>query len=109
MKDSVIRKTSGMMAQLVSDLSATFEVMGQQLREQIAKSILSKGGPWVSIGFLFRDLEDNGETYSEPKMMLASFKSDNGFYKRYSYFIIKNKDEAKKVCNLIKEWFNVED
>jgi hypothetical protein len=107
MKDTVIRKTSGMMAQLISELTTNFEVMGLKLREQIAKAIISKGGSWVSIAFLFRDLKDDGKAYSDSKMMLASFKSDNSFFKRYSYFIIKNKEEALKVCNLIKEWFNI--
>jgi len=109
MRDTVIRKTSGMMARLASDLTANFEVMGQKLREQIAKVTISKGGPWISIAFLFRDLKDDGKTYNKPKMMLANFKSDNAFFKRYNYFLIRDKEEAQKIYNLIKEWFDVED
>ncbi len=107
MRDEVVRKTTGMMARFSSELSANFERCGILMRKQIEKFVLSKGGPWTSIAFLFSNFNNDLKTYDKPKMMLANFKSDNNVFKRYNYYIIKNKEEAKKICNLIKEWFDL--
>jgi hypothetical protein len=107
MRDTVIRKTSGMMAQLVSDLSANFEKLGVRLRKQLAKTIISQGGPWVSIAFLFSNLNNDSKSYGNPKLMLASFKNDGEFFKRYNYFLIRNEKEAAKICKIIKESFKL--
>ena len=100
MKDEIIKKTTGMRANSIEELSADYEFLGIQRRRQLGKNIISKGGPWVSIGFVFQELGK-----SIPKLMLASFKSVGGVYTRFSYFNIKNKEEAKKIYKILKDTF----
>jgi len=88
-----------MQAASLDELTANFEELGVKFRRQIAKKILRKGGAWASIAFTFQDL-DGGE-YGEPELMLATFKSVGGIYKRYNYYIIKNKKEIEDIWELL--------
>jgi len=106
MRDSLIRKTTGMRARTVEELSANYEKLGTTFRQQIRKQFLSRGGPWVSFGFIYQDLAD--QEFGPSKVMLASFKNFDGTYSRFSYFNIKSKEEAQKVCDLLKEAFELE-
>ena len=106
MKDNIIRKTTGMKAETVEDLSANYFIADIQLRREEGKTIISKGGPWVSIAFKIRD--DLGKGAGFLKVMLASFKNFNGAYKRFSYFNIKTKMEAKTICNVLIDTFGLE-
>ena len=99
MKDNVTPKLSSIKGRVIEDLTADFFLLGTQIRKQINKFIIAKGGPWASLAFLFNDGQD--------KIMLASFRTDGEFYKRYSYFIIRNKAEALKIIDFIKECYNV--
>jgi len=105
MKDSIIKKTTHMRAKTVDELSANYEKLGVQHRREVFKHVISRGGPWVSLGFVFQDKEDE---FSSSKVMLASFKNFGGMYSRFSYFNIKSKEEAQKICNILKETFELE-
>jgi hypothetical protein len=105
MRDTIIKKTTGMMAQSISNLSANYEKLGVMLRKQLSKTIISKGGAWISIAFLFSNFSNEG--YGDPRLMLASFKNDDGLFKRYSYFLVKNKKEAIKICEILKKSFKL--
>ena len=107
MNDEKIRKTTGMKADSIEGLSSNFEKLGIQLRREICKEIISRGGPWVSLGFTFQDKKDACDDFGSSKVMLASFKNTGGVYNRYSYFIIKTKEEAQKVCDILKQTFNL--
>jgi hypothetical protein len=101
LKDNIVTKTKNLCARTLEELSCNCYVFGEQVRRQINKWLIFKGGPWGSLAFQFADKDGI-------KLMLASFKSDKGLYRRHSYFIIRNKEEAKRVCEIIKEAFNVE-
>jgi len=107
MKDQIIKKTTHMRAQLISQLSANYEKLGILFRREVAKRLISQGGPWASFGFVFQDKQDD-DSFGPPKVMLASFKNYEGMYSRFSYFNIKNKEEAQKICDLLKETFELE-
>lgn len=102
MKDEVIRKTKDLCASTLDGISVECSILGVKVRRQLKKFLISKGGPWGALAFLFQDND------GEEKLMLASFRSDGNLFRRYSYFIIRNKEEAEKVCKIIKESFNVE-
>lgn len=97
MKDDFIIKTLGMVSRSIDELSSNFTKCGINIRRELKKVILSKGGAWVSILFLFN--ENNKE-----KIMLSNFKNMDGLYKRYNYFIIKDKEQARKIYNIIGRW-----
>ena len=109
MKDYIVKKTTGMKANTVDELSADYEQLGTQLRKQTAKEVISSGGPWASVAFKFKCKNTSSGEYESERVMLASFKNMSGMMNRFSYFNIKNKEEARKVCAFIKECFDLEE
>lgn len=106
MKDTIIKKTTNMKAGSLDELSANYEKLGIQFRREVTKHFISRGGPWASLGFVFQEKE--GEDFGQSKVMLASFKNYNGMYNRFSYFNIRGKEEAQKICDILKETFGLE-
>jgi hypothetical protein len=106
MKDQFIKKTTGMSAHSISELNATYERLGIILRRQMGKEVISKNGPWASVAFKFQNSDGEGG-FDPSRVMLASFKSMDGMYRRFSYFNIKNKEEAEKICSFLKECFDL--
>ena len=104
MNDSLIKKITGMKADSIDNLSANFEKLGITIRKEIKKEIISKRGPWVSLLFVFVDNDDE----SCFRLMLASFKNSEGMYTRQSYFNIKTKEEAYKICKALIEIFKLD-
>jgi len=107
MEDKVMRKTSGLQAETIDELDVGYSQLGVQLRRQTDKRLLKKGGPWAALAFKFQDREGSGEMYGPEETMLAAFKSQGGTYKRYSYFIVRDKEMAEKIIGLLKECFDV--
>jgi len=107
MKDFFVPKTTGMRGRALEEISATFSLLGTCLRKQLSKKILSKGGPWGSIAFLFKDFDKNYLDFGDPKVMLANFKSDGEVYTRQNYFIVKDKEMAQNIIKLLKSWFDI--
>lgn len=107
MRDETIRKMADFSAYDVDDLSADYEQFGIQLRRQTNKTILKKAGPWIAIGFEFQDRKGDGDCFGPREIMLGAFKSRDGEYKRYSYFIVRDKNMATKIIDLLKETFDV--
>jgi len=107
MKDYVIKKTSGMRAYSIEDLSATYEQLGIIFRKQLDKIIIYRNrGPWASIAFKYQNF--NGKDWESPKVMLAFFKNMKGMFTRYSYFNIKTKEEAIKIINILISFFEID-
>lgn len=105
MKDSASPKLASVKGRTIAELTADLYWLGVQVRKQIGKKLIAKGGPWAAVGFCFQAFE-NGE-FGEPKVMLASFRSDGSFYKRYSYFIVRNREEARSIVSFLKENFHL--
>ena len=105
MNDKIVIKTSGLCAETTEDLDVNYEKFGVCLRKQEEKVLLKKGGPWAALAFKFRDLVR--EKFGSTEVMLAAFRNTDGEYKRYSYFIIRDKEMAVKIINFLKESFDV--
>jgi hypothetical protein len=97
-----------MKAQSLEELNCNFSFLGQKLRKQIDKTILSKGGAWATIAFTYQEREKMGKGFGKPKIMIATFKNDMGTYKRQSYVIIKDGEIAESICNLLQTTFRRE-
>jgi hypothetical protein len=107
MKDPFVPKTTGVKGRTIDEISASFSMLGTKLRKQLAKLVLRTGGAWATIAFLFRDFDKDFGDFGDPKVMLATFKSDGEFYKRQNYFIVKDRETAKDVIKLLEEWFDL--
>ena len=107
MKDEIVKKTSGMRASTVEELSANYEQLGIVFRQQLEKLVINKNrGPWVSIAFKFQNI--NGKSWHPSQVMLAFFKNMGGLFTRYSYFNIKSEQEAVKIINFLISAFNID-
>lgn len=106
MKDYVVKKTSGMRASAVEELSANYEQLGVLLRRQLDKmTIFRDRGPWASVAFQYQSR--NGDDWHSPRVMLAFFKNMGGFFTRYSYFNIRSKQEALKIIGFLMSAFGI--
>ena len=107
MKDEIIKKTSGMQAMDVENLSADYKKLGVLFRKQLEKlTIFRNSGPWTSIAFKYQNLV--GGEWDSPRVMLAFFKSMDGMFKRYSYFNVRNKEEAIKIVKFLISSFDID-
>lgn len=107
MKDNVVKKTSGMRASAIEDLTSSYEQLGVTLRRQLEKMVIFKDrGPWASIAFKYQSR--NGNDWHPPRVMLAFFKNMGGFFTRYSYFNVKSKQEAVKIVNFLMSAFEID-
>lgn len=107
MKDEDVKKTSGMRANCVEDLSADYYQLGIQKRKQLAKEIIHKGrGPWISIAFKYQSQRENN--WEPARVMLAFFKNMGGIFTRYSYFNIRSKEEALKIIRFLMNAFDIQ-
>lgn len=108
MKDPFVPKNTGIRGRSLDEISADFSLLGVSLRKQLEKLVLRVGGAWATIAFKFVDFNKDFSDFGDPEIMLATFKSDGEFYKRQNYFIIKDKEMAKNILKILKEWFNIE-
>jgi hypothetical protein len=107
MKDTLETKTTGMRALTLEELNSSYEKLGVLLRREIRKSIFFKNGPWASIGFVYQ--EKHKSSWKPARVMLAMFKNMSGVFTRYSYFTIRNKEEAVDIIEFLKEAFDIRD
>jgi hypothetical protein len=107
LRDELIRKTSGMRALTIEELNSSYDRLGTIHRKQIDKRVLRRSrGLWAAVAFKFLELDSSTGEWT-PRVMLATFKKLMGFFTRYSYFNIRNKEEAQQVCDLLKEWWDL--
>jgi hypothetical protein len=96
-----------MRASTIEELDSSYDLLGVPYRKQIDKIILRKSrGLWASVAFKFQEFNSSTGEWTQ-KVMLAFFKKMEGFFHRYSYFNIRNKEEAQQVCDLLKEWWDL--
>jgi hypothetical protein len=106
MKDEQVRKTSGMKAPSLDELTASFTQLGVELRRQLSKEIIFKDrGPWASVAFKYQTRGKSN--WEPPRVMLAFFKKMEGFFTRYSYFNIRSKSEALKIIYFLIDAFGI--
>ena len=107
MDDQVLRKTIGLRSSCVEDLNVDSEVLGVSVRRQLSKTIIVKVSLWAKVLFHFQDMMINSGEWSDPKVMIATFKRKNGIYIRQTYHIISTKSEAEKLVSELTECFKL--
>lgn len=90
MIDKAIRKTTGMKAPTVDELTVNYEMFGVVIRRELHKEVLFNLAGHVKIAFFYEELSKNGP--SKFKVMVASFRCERGVYCRRSYFIFSLKE-----------------
>ena len=100
MIDAILKKTSKMVG-TIKTLTANCSILGEPIRKEINRVLLTYKNSWVKFGFSFIDLNDGSK-----KLMLANFKSTDNIYKRYNYYIISNREEAFRIRDFIDATFS---
>ena len=94
MKDTIFKKTTGMKAESIEDLTAEYRMGDSILREQLFKKILKSSGSWATILFVFKNCDSDVK-----KVMIANFKYVNGYFTRYNYVLL-TMEEYNYICSL---------
>jgi hypothetical protein len=92
------------MAETPEELSWDYEDEGVLVRKQIDRVILTKGS-WVTIMFLFQELDRAKGKFRPPKMAIVRFKKTKGVYRKQSSFNISNEKQARQIAEVFESWY----
>jgi hypothetical protein len=92
------------MAETPEELSWDYEDEGVLVRKQIDRVILTKGS-WVTIMFLFQELDRAKGKFRPPKMAIVRFKKSKGVYRKQSSFNISNEKQARQIAEVFESWY----
>ncbi len=88
----------------IEELSIEWYDNGELVVEELDKFVLSKGGAWVTVVYLYREKGRDGE-FGEKKVRLVKYQKRNGRYNAHSKFNITNEKQVKKLIEKLEEWF----
>ncbi len=93
------------MASTVDEITINYEEDGKKIIDEIEKEVISKGGSWVTIGFLYKEFNRRTEEYSTPKVSIRRYRKMDGSYKQQSKFNISGEKQARLVSKTLSKWF----
>lgn len=96
------------MAETVDELSWDYEEDGRLVREELEKSVLSKGA-WCTVMYKFRELDRKTDEWRKPKAAIVRYKKFNGVYRKQSSFNISSPKQAKAIVETLQGWFDDEE
>ena len=85
------------------ELSIDFEEDGKVVRKGIKKEVLSKGA-WVTVAYLFQDLNRKKEIWGPPKVSITRYKKVNKIYQFQKEFTLSSSVQAKQFIDAIQKW-----
>ncbi len=75
------------------------------VRRELARHNLSGGNLWLTMMFLFQDLNRMNDAWSTPKVALVRYRREGGRYLRDSHFNISNESQVRKIIASLALWF----
>ena len=93
------------MASSIDEISIRYEENGQELVKELDKEVLSKGGSWLTVMFLFQTYNRQLGTYDPPKVTIRRFQKTGGNYVLRSKFNISGAKQARKIVEALNRWF----
>jgi hypothetical protein len=85
------------------ELSIDFEEDGKVVRKGIKKEVLSKGA-WVTVAYLFQDLNRKKEIWGPPKCSITRYKKAKGIYQFQKEFTLSSAVQAKQFVDAVQKW-----
>ena len=92
------------MAETLDELTYNYEEDGTLVRKELDRVVLTKGG-WVTMMFLFQELDRKNGQFRAPKMAIVRFKKSRGSYRKQSSFNISNEKQARQIAAVFEEWY----
>ena len=85
------------------ELSIDFEEDGKVVRKGLKKEVLSKGA-WVTVAYLFQDLNRKKEIWGPPKCSITRYKKAKGIYQFQKEFTLSSAVQAKQFVDAVQKW-----
>ena len=92
------------MSSTIDDLTIDYTEEGMQVVKELDKAVLTRGA-WTTIIYRYQDLDKRSGEYGVDKYSIRRYQKTNGEYKLKSKFTISNKEQAKKVIDILQSWF----
>lgn len=87
------------------ELSIDFEEEGKIVRKGLKKEVLSKGA-WVTVVYLFQDLNRKKNEFGPPKVSITRYKKFNKVYQFQKEFTLSSAAQAKQFVETIQKWLS---
>lgn len=91
------------MAETIDDITIEYEDGGVVTTKQLAKEVLTRGA-WTTIVFKYQDWDNKTQDYGPIKYSIRRYQKRNNEFKIKSKFNISNKEQAKKVIDILSNW-----
>ena len=96
------------MAATIDELTVNWEnEQGQLTTRELDKKVLSKGS-WVTIMFLYQDLDGKTGDFGPEKVRIQRYQKRNDRYVPQSKFNISSEKQAKMIVDILNEWYTAE-
>ena len=93
------------MAESIDEITINFEDQeGNLVVKELKKEVLTRGS-WTTIMFLYQEMDKKSGDYGPPKATIRRYKKQGGYYRPQSKFNISNEKQAKKIAEVLLEWF----
>src|SRR5262252_5307187 len=80
-----------------------FEEDGRLVKRGVKKELLSKGA-WVTVMYLFQDLNRKSGEFGPPKISIARYKKSNKIYQFQKEFTLSSAAQVKQVVEVLQKW-----
>ncbi|MFC1614028.1 hypothetical protein ACFL5K_01895 [Gemmatimonadota bacterium] len=97
------------MAIAMDELTVNWEdEQGRKTTKELDKRLISKGGAWITVFFLYQDMNLQTGEYGPPKGRIQRYQKRNDRYMPQSKFNISSAKQALEIAGIINEWFGGE-
>ncbi len=87
----------------VDDITIDFKEDDILIVKQLDKEVLSKGA-WTTILFKYQQWDRKNEKYGDDKYTIRRYQKKGDVYTQRSKFNISNRDQAKKIIDVLQKW-----
>lgn len=93
----------------LDEISVQWEEDGVLKVRQLDKRVLSTGGGWATIAFLFEEREPGGDAFRGPKVALRRYKKRGDRWVVDTRFVLTGPDQAGALAGALQEWLSPKD
>ena len=90
----------------VADLTVAFTENGHEKVRELDKVVLSSSSSWVTIAFLFAEIDADSGAAKAPKVSLRRYKKRAGRYVLDKHFVLSSGAQATTLGSALGRWFS---
>jgi hypothetical protein len=90
----------------IDELTINWEdEQGRLTTRELEKEVISKGGGWVTVMFLYQDLDSASGEYGPNKVRVQRYQKRGDKYIVQSKFNISSEKQAQQIIHTLGAWF----